>query len=107
MPHSPQVPWRAQGTEQHIVPRAWTELFADLRSAPPLFFIDAAAAGLYGFEGHAIGRYPQLAHFVAHQYRPVALIDGVPIFRRREAPRDPSDAPSSSRLSRAANRPHP
>lgn len=77
---------RATGTEAYRVPRAWTELAQDLVKSPPLLILDMAAAGLHGFAGQGLDRYPRLAAFVARHYWKVAEVDGAPIYRRRTAP---------------------
>jgi hypothetical protein len=73
----------APGAEAHIVPRAWTELLADLHTAPPAFIVDAAGGGLDHFAGHGIDRYPALSAFVHEHYTPVAVVAKVPIWQRR------------------------
>ena len=65
-----------------VVPRAWDELQADLRARPPRYIVDAAAAGLHGFGGHELGRYPQLRQVVHDQYALAASPAGVPIYER-------------------------
>src|SRR5581483_2736235 len=62
------------------VPRAWSELLDDLRRAPPAFIVDTAAAGLHGFGGHALDRYPAMWHIVKAKYELATVIDGVPIY---------------------------
>jgi hypothetical protein len=65
-----------------VVPRAWDELAADFRRAPPDLVVDAAAAGLHGFGGHALTRYPGLASLVRASYAPIGVVDGACIYRR-------------------------
>jgi hypothetical protein len=74
----------AEGSERQVVPRAWSELLADLAAAPPRFIVDESAAGLGGYGAHPIARYPALARFVAARYRLVAAPAGVPIYQRME-----------------------
>jgi hypothetical protein len=73
----------APGAEAHIVPRAWTELLADLRAAPPAFIVDAASGGLDHFAGHGIDRYAPLSEFVHEHYAPVSVVARVPVWQRR------------------------
>jgi competence protein ComEC len=68
-----------------VVPRAWDELQADLRHAPPRYIIDAAAGGLHGFGGHALGTYPAIRNIVESDYRLAASVEDVPIYERAAA----------------------
>ena len=86
---SPLIDADATDTESHIVAEAWPELLEDLECERPLFFVDAAAGGMSGFELHPLTRYPRLAELVARDYRRVATIDGIPIYRSTER-HDPS-----------------
>ena len=70
----------ATDTEQYIVPRAWTELLADLDADPPRLIVDAAAGRLDRFDLHPISRYPELARRVAQRYRLVGTPAGVPVY---------------------------
>ena len=64
-----------------VVARAWSELFEDLHRAPPAIIADAAAAGLHGFGGHTLDRYPAIWVFIQEQYRYVATIGGIRIYQ--------------------------
>ena len=78
---SPLDDVNATGTEAHIVPEAWDELLADLRSDPPSVIVDAGAGRLDRFDRHPIGRYPALASFVGRNYALDRLVGGVPVYR--------------------------
>ncbi len=65
-------------------PEAWPMLLADLDRRRPALIVDAAAAGLERWRGHAATRYPELATRLARDYRQVATVAGAPIYRRRE-----------------------
>ena len=70
-------------TYPYRVPRAWTELFEDLRTTSPRLLIDAAAGRLDRFDLHSIDRYPQLAKVVASDYSLIGTPGGVPVYRHR------------------------
>ena len=68
-----------------VVPRAWVELLDDIARTPPVLIVDAAAGGLHDFEGHDLGKYPQLRTIVATQYRyDTTTRGGIRIYRRRD-----------------------
>lgn len=83
----------ATGTESHIVPLAWTELLNDLQNNRPLFVVDGARFDR--FDRHPVSRYPQLAEVIEQNYSQVALVSGVPIYRRKDQIGSPSVRPSA------------
>jgi hypothetical protein len=70
----------AGDTSTLVVPRAWTELLADLDHTPPTFIVDAASGRLDRFDDHPVSRYSALLERLT-KYRIDAVIDGVPIYR--------------------------
>jgi beta-lactamase superfamily II metal-dependent hydrolase len=64
------------------VPRAWRDLIDDVRRAPPAFIVDTGAAGLHGFGGHALDRYPAIWRIIQAKYRLAAEVEGVPVYQR-------------------------
>ena len=70
----------AEGTESQIVPRAWEQLLVDLERNPPAAIVDGGAGGLDRFDRHPIGRYPEIARFVAAHYRLDRIVSGVPVY---------------------------
>ncbi len=67
-----------------VLEPAWQMLLSDMERRQPAFVVDAAAAGLDRWEGHAIGRYPRLAAIIEAQYRPVAVVNRVVVYARRD-----------------------
>jgi hypothetical protein len=65
-----------------VLQPAWGMLFADLEDRRPALIVDAAAAGLDRWQGHAIARYPALAEVVAARYRFLAKVAGADIYER-------------------------
>jgi hypothetical protein len=86
---SPLIEVDATDTDRHVVTEAWPELLDDLEREHPLFVVDAAEGGMSGFGRHPIARYPNLARIVARDYRRVATIDGIPIYRAIDGCSDP------------------
>src|SRR4029453_12405354 len=72
----------AGDTSMLVVPRAWTELLADLDRTPPTIIVDAATGRLDRFDEHPATRYAALVERLT-KYRMEAVIDGVPIYRLR------------------------
>jgi hypothetical protein len=72
----------AGDTSMLVVPRAWTELLADLDRTPPTIIVDAATGRLDRFDEHPATRYTALVERLT-KYRVEAVIDGVPIYRLR------------------------
>ena len=72
----------ATDTESHIIPRAWEQLLQDLQQQPPLFVVDSAAGRFDRFDRHPIARYPKLDSLIKASYDLVAVVSGVPIYRR-------------------------
>lgn len=72
----------ATDTDSHIIPRAWEQLMQDLQQHPPLFVVDSAAGRFDRFDRHPISRYPKLAALIGSRYDLVAVVSGVPIYRR-------------------------
>jgi hypothetical protein len=64
--------------------RHWRWLMNDLRQNQPTYILDTAPAHLKMWEYFPLGDYPQLERFVQHRYEPMASIDGVEIYRRRD-----------------------
>jgi hypothetical protein len=69
-----------------VLEPAWRMLFADIDLRRPAWIVDAAAAGLDRWQGHAIERYPCLASLVASRYRRVATVAGADIYERLDRP---------------------
>ena len=61
----------------------WDLLMADLESSRPAFVLDTAPAGLYGWDRYPLRDFPRLDRFVRSDYRAVADVDGVWIWRRK------------------------
>jgi hypothetical protein len=78
-----------------VLEPAWGMLLADLEHRRPALIVDAAAAGLDRWQGHAIARYPALAEVVAVRYRFLAKVAGADIYERRD--RGAGAVPSVSR----------
>jgi len=74
----------AADTEAFQVPRAWSDLFADLDQDPPRFLVDGGAGRLDRFDLHPIARYPDLARRVHERYRLVGEPAGVPVYERND-----------------------
>jgi dolichyl-phosphate-mannose-protein mannosyltransferase len=93
-PEFPLVPLYAgnrRSTEHHARPiirdrrgRHWRWLMADLRQSEPTYILDTAPAHLKMWEYFPLHDYPQLERFVRRRYEPMASIDGVQIYRRRD-----------------------
>ena len=84
----------ATGTESHIVPLAWTELLNDLQNNRPLLLWMVPGSIASG-DRHPVSRYPQLAEVIEQNYSQVALVSGVPIYRRKDQIGSPSVRPSA------------
>jgi hypothetical protein len=78
-----------------VLEPAWGMLLADLEHRRPALIVDAAAAGLDRWQGHAIARYPALAEVVAVRYRFLAKVAGADIYERLD--RGAGAVPSVSR----------
>lgn len=93
-PEFPLVPLYAgnrRSTERHARPivrdrrgRHWRWLMADLRQHVPTYILDTSPAHLKMWEYFPLHDYPQLERFVRRRYEPIASIDGVQIYRRRD-----------------------
>jgi 4-amino-4-deoxy-L-arabinose transferase-like glycosyltransferase len=98
----------ARDAHQFVVPRAWTELMADLERERPLYIVDTSPAALDGYDAYPLGAYPEIASFVARSYRVETTIDGVVIYRRVEPGARPDqrgaapDGAGSSRITRTS-----
>ena len=60
----------------------WPLLQADLAQNPPALIVDTAAAGWSDFAKYPLLGYPVLADLVETSYHPVAVVDGVTMYRR-------------------------
>ncbi len=74
-----------------VLEPAWRMLLADIDLRRPALIVDAAAAGLDRWQGHAIARYPSLSAVVAARYRHLATVAGADIYERLD--RSPGEAP--------------
>jgi dolichyl-phosphate-mannose-protein mannosyltransferase len=93
-PEFPLVPLYAgnrRSTERRARPivrdrrgRHWRWLMADLRNSQPTYILDTSPANLKMWEYFPLHDYPQLERFVRRRYEPLASIDGVQIYRRRD-----------------------
>jgi hypothetical protein len=66
-----------------IPANAWENLLGDLERNRPDFIVDAAAGKLNKMDEESIARHPRMAALVAYHYVLAALVEGVPIYRRR------------------------
>jgi len=69
--------------EQDAAPGAWADFEADLAAHPPVLVLDLAAADIRGGRYEDLSRFPRFGEYLAHEYRPVATVDGVVAYRRR------------------------
>jgi len=58
-------------------------LLSDLQRRRPTFVVDTAPSGLHGWGRYPLEAFPELAAFVREGFQPVAVLDGVWIWRRR------------------------
>ncbi len=61
----------------------WDLLMTDLERSRPAFVLDTAPAGLYGWDRYPLTHFHRLDRFVRSDYRAVADVGGVWIWRRR------------------------
>lgn len=61
----------------------WDLLMDDLRHSRPVFVLDTAPAGLYGWDRYPLKDFPRLDGFVRAGYRAVTEVDGVWVWRRK------------------------
>jgi hypothetical protein len=62
----------------------WDRLMGDLERSAPTFVLDTAPSGLHGWDRYPIRDFPRLERFLKAGYAPVADVDGVWIWRRRD-----------------------
>jgi hypothetical protein len=66
--------------------RHWQWLLQDLERSRPTYVLDTAHARL-GRWGYALEEHPGLAGFVSASYEPLAVVDHVRVYRRRDCVR--------------------
>jgi hypothetical protein len=93
-PEFPLVPLYAgnrRSTARHARPivrdrrgRHWRWLMADLRQNVPTYILDTSPAHLKMWEYFPLHDYPLLERFIRRRYEPMASIEGVQIYKRRD-----------------------
>jgi hypothetical protein len=66
-----------------VRPEHRQRLLSDLRRRQPTFVVDTTPSGLHGWDRYPLADFPELEAFVREGYQPVAVQDGVWIWRRR------------------------
>jgi hypothetical protein len=54
----------------------------DLKDNKPRLILDTAAAGIKSYAKFPIGKFPELAGYLAAHYRPEGDVSGVVVYRR-------------------------
>lgn len=74
----------AADASMNVVPEAWTMLEDDFRDRRPMIVADASFGDVANYGKFPVAKYPRLQALLA-DYRVVAVVDGVRIFRRVSA----------------------
>ncbi|HEX6737313.1 MAG TPA: hypothetical protein VF310_03465, partial [Vicinamibacteria bacterium] len=70
-------------TRSSVLESHWDLLLADLEQRQATFILDTAPSGLHRWNHFPLRRFPRLDAYVRAHYRPLALVNGIVIYKRQ------------------------